>query len=75
MQVFQSSSVLSVVVGQASRKYGVLSLDWLSVLALMGTLSHREVQGETSKILALWVLPWSYIRSAHLRRLKVIGHK
>ena len=37
MQVFQPSSVLSVVVGQASRKYGELSRDWLSVLSLMGT--------------------------------------
>jgi hypothetical protein len=44
MQVFQPSSVLSVVVGQASRKYIVLCHDWLSVLSLMGTLLHHQVK-------------------------------
>ena len=41
MQVFQPSSVLSVVVGQASRKYGALCRDRLCVLSLMGTLRLR----------------------------------
>ena len=49
MQVFQPSSVLSVV-GQASREYRVLRRDWLSVLSLMGTLGHRKIIGESSKI-------------------------
>jgi hypothetical protein len=39
MQVFQPSSVLSVVVRQAS----VLRRDWLSILSLMGTLRHHQV--------------------------------
>ena len=38
MQVFQPSSVLSVMVEQASRKYGALRCGWLSVLSLMGSL-------------------------------------
>jgi hypothetical protein len=41
MQVFQPSSVFSVVLGQARRKYGVLHRYWLSVLSLLGMLRHR----------------------------------
>ena len=43
MQVFQPSSVLSVVMGQASRKYRALRRDWLSVLSLMWMLNHPQV--------------------------------
>ena len=40
MQVFQPSSVLSVVVGQ---KIGVACHEWLSVLSLMGKLRHQSL--------------------------------
>ena len=48
-----------------------LHRDWLSVLSLMGTLRHRKIYRERLKIQAPWVLPQSYVRSAHPRRL---GH-
>ena len=43
MQMFQPSSVLSAVVVQASRKYGALRRDWLSVLSLMGRVNSTPL--------------------------------
>ena len=53
----------------------LLLRDWLCVLSLIGTQLHCKIYGESSKIQAPWVLPQSYIRSAHPRKLKVIGHR
>ena len=39
------ASPSSVVVGQASRQYGALCRDWLSVLSLIGTLRHSQAYG------------------------------
>ena len=53
MQVFQSSSVLSVVGSQRKiRSAGVgnvllLRHDWLNVLSLMGTLGHCKIYRES----------------------------
>ena len=48
MQVFQFSSVLSVVVGQGSRKYRALRRDWLSVLSAQCSVTHGDTTSPPS---------------------------
>ena len=54
MQVFRPSSALSVVAGQPAENtewrgwsFSLVRRDWLSVLSLMGTISHRKIYRES----------------------------